>query len=116
MRADGPVNECTACLPAALGRAFDQANMPDSAIAYFETYLATPALDRTVMDRDPMLLAGVYRRLGELYEARGDRMKAVAYDTRFIDLWKAADPELQPELREVRARLARLTDLERRRG
>jgi len=48
------------------------------------------------------------KRLGELYETRGDRAEARKYYGRFVDLWKDADPELQPVVREVRARLARL--------
>jgi len=48
------------------------------------------------------------RRLGELYEARGDRAKALEYYGRFVDLWKGADPELQPVVRDMRARAARL--------
>ncbi len=48
------------------------------------------------------------RRLGELYEHQGERQKAIGYYDRFVELWKDADPELQPVVREVRARLARL--------
>jgi Fic family protein len=47
-------------------------------------------------------------RLGELYEARGDRAKVRDYYGRFVDLWKDADPELQPIVRDVRARVARV--------
>jgi hypothetical protein len=53
-------------------------------------------------------LAPSYKRLGELYEARNDRKRAAQYYGRFVDLWKQADPELQPGVREVRSRLARL--------
>jgi serine/threonine protein kinase len=49
------------------------------------------------------------KRSGELYEAKGDRAKAADRYRRFVDLWKDADPELQPGVREVRARLARLS-------
>jgi eukaryotic-like serine/threonine-protein kinase len=45
---------------------------------------------------------------GELYDARGDAAKAREYYGRFVDLWKDADPELQPVVRDVRARLVRL--------
>ena len=40
--------------------------------------------------------------------AGGDRDKAADYYGRFIELWKGADPELQPAMREVRNRLAPL--------
>jgi hypothetical protein len=48
----------------------------------------------------------VLRRLGELYEARGDREKAVAYYGEFVDLWKGADRELQPQVAAVRRQIA----------
>ena len=53
-------------------------------------------------------LAPTFQRLGELYEARGDRAKALEYYGRLVDLWKGADPELQPVVRDVRVRMARL--------
>jgi len=51
---------------------------------------------------------GLRRRLGELYEARGDRAKAGDYYARLVDLWKDADPELQPIVADARAALKRL--------
>jgi hypothetical protein len=50
---------------------------------------------------------------GELYEARGDRARALDYYGRFVELWKDADPALQPAVREVRARMAALARRER---
>jgi hypothetical protein len=50
----------------------------------------------------------LHRRLGDLYEGRGERDKAVDRYNRFVELWKNADADLQPQVREVRARLARL--------
>jgi tRNA A-37 threonylcarbamoyl transferase component Bud32/tetratricopeptide (TPR) repeat protein len=109
---DGPVDSCTMCLYAHLGRAFALANMPDSAIAMFERYLATPDIFRLYYDA--LYLAGIYRRLGELYEGGGDREQAASYYARFVALWKDADPVLQPKVAEVRRRLARLSDAGRR--
>ena len=54
-------------------------------------------------------LAPAYRRLGELYEARGDRAKARDYYGRFVDLWRDADPELQPIVANARAVVKRLS-------
>jgi tetratricopeptide (TPR) repeat protein len=109
---DGPAHGCASCTYAALARAFDQAAMPDSAIAYFARYLDTPYLFRLDGGRlevsvDAANLAGAYKRLGELYDARGDRQKAASYYRKFVELWKNADPELQPTVAEVRQRLAR---------
>jgi hypothetical protein len=56
----------------------------------------------------------VYKRLGELYEEKGDRANAASYYSKFVELWSGADLELQPRVRDVRARLVRLTDAERR--
>jgi len=53
---------------------------------------------------DPFMLGPVYRRLGELYDRKGDRAHAIEYDTRFADLWKDADPTLQPWVTAARGR------------
>jgi hypothetical protein len=57
---------------------------------------------------DPLKLAHVYRRLGELYEMLGRQADALNYYGKLIDMWKEADPELQPVVRNVRERMARL--------
>ena len=54
---------------------------------------------------DGIFLAGAYKRLGELWEAKGDKVKAAGYYTKFVSMWKDADPELQPKVSEVRQRL-----------
>ena len=48
------------------------------------------------------------RRLGELYDAQGNDAKAIEYYARFVELWKDADPELQPLVQQAEARLAAL--------
>ncbi len=55
-------------------------------------------------------MPAAYRRLGEFYEARGDRDHAVEYYNDFVELWKDADPELQPQVTDIRNRIARLVD------
>jgi serine/threonine-protein kinase len=49
-----------------------------------------------------------HRRRGELLEAMGRTEDAALEYQRFLDLWRDADPELQPMVREVRGALARL--------
>jgi hypothetical protein len=44
----------------------------------------------------------------KLAEERGDKARALDYYTRFVGLWKDADPVLQPTVREVRGRMAKL--------
>ena len=97
---------CSECTALRLGRAFDAAALPDSAIANYERYLATPpyALSNT-LTREYSYRAGVFKRLGELYDAKGDRAGAVPNYTTFVELWKNADPELKPAVDAVRKRL-----------
>ncbi|MEO7455254.1 MAG: protein kinase [Gemmatimonadaceae bacterium] len=109
---DGPASNCRICLTANLARAFDQAGMADSALAAFERYVGTSDASRAEYDKDPTFLAGTYKRLGELYEAKNDKAKAASYYRKFVDLWKNADPELQPKVAEVRRRIARLGGIE----
>ena len=104
---DGPVNEDPSAVLYNTGRAFDRANMPDSAIAMFEQYLHCQTIDRPA--NDIVNLPLVQRRLGELYEAKGDRTRAAAHYAAFVDLWKNADPDLQPQVADVRKRLAEVS-------
>ena len=96
---------CDRCSMLALARAFDLSGQRDSAIAYFQRFIDTP---HSYMFEDADWLAGSYKRLGELYEAAGDLPKAVANLEKFTELWKDADPELQPKVREARDRLTRI--------
>ena len=65
------------------------------------------------INTDAIYLAPSLKRLGELYEAKGDKDNAIKQYTRFVELWKGADPELQPQVAEVRERLRKLTPVER---
>jgi hypothetical protein len=84
----------------------------DSAIFYLEKYLDTPMYGRQGMDAStkPLML----KRLGELYEGKGNVVKAAEYYREFIELWERAEPRLQPKVSEARRRLARLADTEGR--
>src|SRR5687767_7328956 len=104
---------CDRCAMIALARAFDLAGQRDSAIAYFQRFVDTP---RTFLFEDQDWLAGSYKRLGELYEAIGDLPKAATNLGKFVELWKDADPELQPKVREARERLTRVRAELARRG
>jgi hypothetical protein len=72
----------------------------------YEQYLHASSIDR--LANDALMLPVAQRRLGELYEARGDRARAALHYAAFIDLWKGADPDLQPQVADVRQRVARL--------
>ncbi len=86
--------------------AYDRAGRPDSAVALYERALATPSVygARYEVSWYPHAL----RRLGELHESLGNREQAIDYYQRFIELWKDADPELQPQVEDVKRRLAAL--------
>ncbi|MGH7649158.1 MAG: protein kinase domain-containing protein, partial [Gemmatimonadaceae bacterium] len=114
-----PSAECAPCNHFPMARAFDAAGERDSAIAEYETYIALPFWSKLlggdnaqIAFGDALVLAGVHKRLGELYEAAGNRQQAAAHYAAFIALWKNADPELQPQVDEARRRLARLGDSE----
>ncbi len=57
---------------------------------------------------DDKYLAFSLERLGELYEAKGNAVKAIDAYSRFAELWKNADAELQPRVAEVRGHIERL--------
>ncbi|HET7600973.1 MAG TPA: serine/threonine-protein kinase [Gemmatimonadales bacterium] len=99
---------CNSCGLFDLARIAERAGRADSALALYRRFADTPLLVATVATNTSGALAPAYKRLGELYEAKGDRRQAAEYYERFVNLWKDADPELQPGVREVRGRLARL--------
>ncbi|HEU5171785.1 MAG TPA: protein kinase [Gemmatimonadales bacterium] len=90
-----------------LGAVHDHAGQADSAIAAYERYLARGWLARH--ETDGWHLPRILFRLGELYETRGDRVRAADYYSQFAELWRECDPDLQPRVREARRRLAALT-------
>jgi tetratricopeptide (TPR) repeat protein len=109
---DGPNGTCLTCLPIFVAFAFLDAGITDSAIVYMERALTVFHPNRMSDLADPFLLPLFNRWIAELYEKKGDREKAALHYRRFIELWKDADPELQPKVEDARARLRRLTDLE----
>jgi eukaryotic-like serine/threonine-protein kinase len=99
------IGYCVSCALPDIAHSYDLAGNRDSAIAVFARYVEAP--NRSVVT-DQYSLAGAHKRLGELYEERGDRAKAASEFTAFVELWKNADPDLQPLVAEVRRRLTRL--------
>ena len=106
MLPDGPYGPCHLCLYRDLSRAFDVAGETDSTIFWAEKFVNSPST--WSFETLPGYLPRVLRRLGELHEKKGQRAKAAEYYGRFVELWKNADPELQPLVAEFRARQARL--------
>ena len=104
-----PASECAPCLPLNLARAFDAAGQKDSAVVMYERYLAAPSWFKLNPELDPSSRPAAHERLGQLYEALGNTAKAAEHYRAFIELWKNADPELQPRVTEARRRLAKLS-------
>ena len=98
---------CEFCGYARMARVFANTGDADSALVYYERAVNTPSPYRVFSDA--FETAAAYQRLGELYEARGDRDRAIDSYGRLTDLWKTADAELQPIVRDVQARIARLS-------
>ena len=103
---DGLRTLCDVCAHLALAQAFDRKNAADSTIAALERYLGSTSPTR--LRFDAWFRGPAHKRLGELYEAKGDTKRATEQYATFVELWKRADPDLQPKVTEVRTRLDRL--------
>ena len=87
------------------GFAFERGGMRDSAIAVYEHYLnAAPG-----WEMDSQRLVWILEHIAALYEKRGDRLKARDSYARVVDLWKDADPALQPRVSHARERVDALS-------
>jgi tetratricopeptide (TPR) repeat protein len=98
------------CVPCGLydaGKAWDRAGEADSALVRWERVVTSVPTEDAPMG-DMFNLAHTYRRMGEIYEARGNREKALEYYGHLATLWREADPELQPQVREIKQRMTRL--------
>jgi tetratricopeptide (TPR) repeat protein len=98
---------CTNCGLFEIAAAFVKLGQADSARYYYEQLLSHKG--PYAVYNDATQQAATYQRLGELYEQAGDRKKAIDYYLKLADLWKNADPELQPVVKDAHARIARLS-------
>ncbi len=98
---------CKPCFRNDAARLHDAAGRPDSALV---GYLALADA------MEPAWLAGVsvpdlaqaYLRLGELFDQKGNRERAREFYGLFADLYRNADAEVQPRVRQVRERILAL--------
>jgi tetratricopeptide (TPR) repeat protein len=109
---DGFRNTCTSCLPINLAFAFSKAGEADSTIFYATQALTIYDPNRVADYQDQFIQPLLYQILGELYEKKGDRVKAAEYYRKLMDQWKNADPELQVIVEELKRRVRRLSDNE----
>jgi tetratricopeptide (TPR) repeat protein len=87
------------------GEIFDSLGMADSVIANHERFLE---LRDPSPFNDAIWRAKILSRLGELHEGKGNTAKAIEYYAELVDLWRNADPALQPRVAEIRQRISRL--------
>ena len=101
------LSKCPNCDLVDAANAWERAGESDSALARYAVSVTLPEY-RTNSGDDSWTLGNTYRKLGEMYEARGDRAKALEYYGDFVQLWRDADAVLQPQVKEARARMAAL--------
>jgi tetratricopeptide (TPR) repeat protein len=111
---DGPASSSVTGVSTALIGVWAAAGMADSATAEYERYLKTPFGGRAREGPDFEVPAPITGALARMYDAKGNTDRAVALYRDFIELWKNADPELQPRVAAARARLQELTPVESR--
>jgi tetratricopeptide (TPR) repeat protein len=99
---------CIYCVEMDRGLAFDRAGQADSALVHFQRWAdAGENIWEAAVYIESTPLA--YFRMGELYQQKGEREKAKDFYGRFTELWREADAELQPKVKEAKRRLAELT-------
>ena len=105
----GSVAMCNRMSFLEVAQAYDQAGQTDSAIAAYRRFIEWKGMrtlgpPRTIDVVTPRI-APAWRRLGELLDEKGDDRQAIEAYEQFLDYWDQADPELQPIVRAVRARV-----------
>jgi len=81
-----------------LANAYRIAGETDAAIGQYEELLAHPGRSLGYEPQQNFLAA--YYQLGRLYQAKGEKEKALKVAKQLLQLWKEADPDL-PLLRET---------------
>ncbi len=98
---------CAVCALSEVAYTYDRAGVPDSALAAYERFITTPWLARG--GGDSWWLGWSFERLGALYEERGNTERAIYYYGKLVELWKDADPELQPRVEAARRAISVLS-------
>ena len=98
---------CLLCGFEGLGHAFDVSAQPDSAIYYYEKYLAERDLTR-LSSSDNLTFWSLVPRLGELQAEHGDGARARALFALFLDVTEGADPAYAPKRDRIRQALQEL--------
>ena len=80
--------------------ALQETGRGEEAIRWYATLESSPY--------ELVLRAPAHLHRAEIHEKSGDRAQAIEHYHAFVDLWKDADPELQPMVEEARTALRRL--------
>ena len=100
-------SHCSPCGRHFVAQAWDRAGVPDSALKYYELAATLPNTSNEGVE-DAVWQPSTLRRLGEMYESKGNRQKALEYYGQFVALWKNADADLQPQVKQVKDAMAKL--------
>ncbi len=97
------VDRCEVCSAYGHGRLLERMDSVDAAIAAYERFENTTmaALVNFALEDHPL----AQFRLGELYSTKGDNEAAITAYTKFIEMWKDADADLQPQVQYARDRI-----------
>jgi tetratricopeptide (TPR) repeat protein len=104
--AAAPSSECPICALPELSEAEERAGDIDAAIAAADRYVRTPFIHR--FEPDAPHLATTLLRLGRLHERTSQPKRAAEAYQRLLNTWGKADPELEPQVAALRARVAKL--------
>jgi tetratricopeptide (TPR) repeat protein len=100
-------NNCATCAYPWLAETYGRLGEADSVLVNYECFIDLPSAD---LWYDAGHLPGAYFRLGELYEERGNRSKAMEYYDQFLALWENADPRFEPWNGRAQAVMDRLLE------
>ncbi len=97
---------CATCFRYDAAEMWSAAGNDDSTLAALEPVVnGINSRDRT---GDAINYAPALYRLGEIYEANGNKAKAREYYDHFVEQWRDADPQFQPKVAEAKRRIAAL--------
>jgi len=92
------------------GHPHDLLGNVDSALALYQGYLGRVSnLDMRLSWLDPAHLSETYEALGRNFELRGQADSSAKYYQALLDMWKNAEPSLEPKKAAIRQALARVT-------
>ncbi|HEY9442684.1 MAG TPA: protein kinase [Gemmatimonadales bacterium] len=82
----------------------------DSTIALYQAYLGRVSrLEERLYWLDPAHLSETYEALGRNFELRGQADSSAKYYQALLDMWKNAEPSLDPKKAAIKQALARVT-------